>query len=178
MAKPWGPGRWFGVGCGALIAVVLLTVAVRGSTDPGELAATAPAEATETPATSAPPSLGTVEARASVAGMLAATLDATVSAAVDPRGRLVDPQTRPLARACEGGTRFTVALDFRTSDNAGSVQNILAVWDVAGYSAGRGPQEDVRYSETLPIERMSLRDTSPVDGLLHLRIVGRCAPWG
>ncbi|MDR7183703.1 hypothetical protein J2X85_000726 [Microbacterium trichothecenolyticum] len=39
-------------------------------------------------------------------------------------------------------------------------------------------QEDIRYSTTLPVERLSIRDKTTIDGLLHLSIQSACAVAG
>ena len=49
-----------------------------------------------------------------------------------------------------------------------------AHWDRAGYEKDRAMQEDIRYSEGRPVERMSVRDTSSTDGLVHLTVSSVC----
>jgi len=36
-------------------------------------------------------------------------------------------------------------------------------------------QVDLRYSTALPIERMSIRDSTSVDGMIHLTLESACA---
>ena len=75
----------------------------------------------------------------------------------------------------EVGARLTVDLTFRTGDNAASLVRILAAWDSAGYMPDRAMQEDFRYSTELPIERMRIRDSTTIDGMLHLKLETACA---
>ena len=85
-------------------------------------------------------------------------------------------QTPVSAVPCgEVGSRLTVDLAFRTGDNAASATRILAAWDRAGYLPDRAMQEDIRYSTELPIERMSIRDSTSVDGMIHLTLESACA---
>lgn len=36
-------------------------------------------------------------------------------------------------------------------------------------------QEDIRHSETLPIEKMSIRDSTSIDGLIRMQITSQCS---
>ncbi len=124
-----------------------------------------------------PPVYTTDEARAGVAEMVAASLAATVGPARNATGVVIDAQELGLVTtACgENGTRIGVGLEFTTDDDAASLTRILQVWDAAGYSPDRAMQEDIRYSETLPIEKMSIRDSTTIDGLMHLSVASQCS---
>lgn len=128
--------------------------------------------------TPTPPPVYTLdEVRAGVDEMAAVSLAAAVGPVHDPTGHPLDPlELTTVSTACdETGARVAVALEFETSDNAASLERILRAWDAAGYSPDRAMQEDIRYSETLPIEQMSIRDSTTVDGLIHLQITSRCS---
>src|SRR5690606_11102060 len=95
----------------------------------------------------------------------------------DANGNDVDPATpvAPSRVACSGGgARASLRFEFEAADNATSVARILEAWDSAGYDADRAMHEDIRYSDTLPIERMSIRDTTSIDGLIHMAITSQC----
>lgn len=126
-----------------------------------------------------PPSA--VEARMTLDERVAATVDAAVGPVRDATGEVFAPSSAtPVTVPCDGGgERRAVALDLATADNAASLDRILAAWDTAGYARDRAMQEDIRYSDSLPVDLLSARDTTSVDGLLHLRITTRCtAPAG
>ncbi|WP_262001479.1 hypothetical protein [Microbacterium sp. Mcb102] len=109
--------------------------------------------------------------------LVSASLDAASGTAVDASGAPIDTAALPIRSvACaEGpGTRRELRLDFRTDDNTRSVADILKIWDRAGYEKDRAMQEDIRYSEGRPVERMSVRDTSSTDGLVHLTVSSAC----
>ncbi len=72
------------------------------------------------------------------------------------------------------GMQHHVDLDFRTDDNARSVARILGVWDDAGYESDKAMQEDIRYSETAPVARMTIRDTTSIDGLVRMTLTSAC----
>lgn len=116
-------------------------------------------------------------ARVEMTRMLQATLDAAVPPVVDENGDPItidDVEIR--ASACdEQGSKLGAALTFSTGDNAGSLAGILGVWDRAGYLPDRAMQEDLRYSTTLPLERMSIRDKTSIDGYIHIEIASTCA---
>lgn len=107
------------------------------------------------------------------------SLAAASGAVVDASGTPIEASTLSLSAApcAEGpGTRRELQLEFRTDDNTRSIERILAVWDRAGYERDRAMHEDIRYSETLPVARMSIKDTSSVDGLIHLTSTSICVP--
>jgi hypothetical protein len=176
----------FAATCAVLLGATLVLVAVGGPAQLSRLSAQADAamratSAVPTPpsatATPFPPPVSVDEVRADLARMLDVTLTAAVGPVADPAGAALAPDALvPVASACqESGTRLGLALDIRTADNAASVTRILAAWDAEGYSPDRAMQEDLRYDEAAPVESLSIRDTSTIDGLLHLRIQGRCA---
>ena len=100
--------------------------------------------------------------------MAALTVDAAEGTAVDATGSPVRP---PAASElpCDGTTG--VELVFATDDNAASYAAILGAWSAAGYAPDRAMQEDIRDDGTV---RLSARDRTTIDGMLHLRIGGPC----
>lgn len=124
-----------------------------------------------------PPVYSTDEARAGVAEMMAASLAAAVGPVSDTTGNPIDPQKlETVTTACgDNGARIGVGVEFTTADNAASLARILRAWDAAGYSPDRAMQEDIRYSDTLPIEKMSIRDSTTIDGLIRMGITSQCS---
>lgn len=111
--------------------------------------------------------------------MIGASFAAASGTVVDASGAPLDASTLPISSApCTDapGTRREVQIGFRTGDNTRSLASILAVWDEAGYEKDRAMREDIRYSEDLPVSRVSLTDTSSIDGLLHLTSTSVCIP--
>lgn len=115
--------------------------------------------------------------RAGLEKMVAASLASASGPIHDAAGNTIDPgELVAESTACDGdGSRVGVTLEFATADNAASLAHILAAWDAAGYSPDRAIQEDIRYSETLPVQSMSIRDTTTIDGLIHMQITSTCA---
>lgn len=112
-----------------------------------------------------------------VRDLVADSFAASVGVVVDGAGAPIDASAAvPISASClEGdGVQREIILDFGTGDNARSVSQILDVWTAAGYDADRAMQEDIRYSETLPVARMSIRDRSSIDGMLHMTITSAC----
>ena len=66
----------------------------------------------------------------------------------------------------------------RTHDNAVSLERILAAWTAEGYASDRAIQIDIRYSESLPVESLSIRDSSTIDGMIWMQILSQCVPAG
>lgn len=114
--------------------------------------------------------------QSSIREMVGVSLAATVGPVRDDKGDPIDPQAiAPVSSTCDaGGVRVEIALEFETADNASSLTRILSAWDAAGYARDRAMQEDIRYSESLPIERMAIRDSTSIDGLIHMKITSRC----
>lgn len=107
------------------------------------------------------------------------SLAATSGTPVGSTGTPVDSSTATLSQVpCVDGTgkQHHIDLEFRTDDNPRSVARILEVWDAAGYERDRAMQEDIRYSETDPVARMTIRDTTSVDGLVRMTITSACMP--
>lgn len=129
------------------------------------------------PTPSAPPIYSTDEIRAGLADMMAASLTAAVGPVYDTTGNPIDPQDLEAApTACaDNGARVGIAVEFETADNAASLTQILQAWDAAGYSPDRAMQEDIRYSDTLPIEKMSIRDSTTIDGFIRMQITSQCS---
>lgn len=117
------------------------------------------------------------QVRDEITRMLTATLDASIPPVSTSEGVPFTVDETPIvATTCgEIGARSTVDLAFSTGDNAASLVRILAAWDIAGYLPDRAMQEDIRYSTALPIERMSIRDSTSVDGMIHLTLESACA---
>lgn len=129
------------------------------------------------PSASAAPPLTPSAMDDEIRRLVDASLSASTGAAVDAGGAPIDPSTvTPVRAPCThgSGVQLQVDLAFRTDDNAASVVRILEVWDDAGYSADRSMQEDIRYSASNAVARMSIRDKTSVDGLVHLTIVSAC----
>lgn len=117
------------------------------------------------------------DARDEMTRMLDATFAASVAPVVDEDGVPVTADDVELiASACgERGSRLTAAIRFTTGANAESLVLILRAWDREEYAPDRAVGEDLRYSSTLPLERMSIRDETTVDGLIQMSIVSACA---
>lgn len=127
--------------------------------------------------TPAPDPLTVTQARDEITRMLHATIEASTPPLRTPEETPVTVHQTPVAAApCgEVGARLAVDLAFSTGDNAASLVRILAAWDSAGYMPDRAMQEDFRYSTELPIERMRIRDSTTIDGMLHLKLETACA---
>ncbi|AZS48508.1 hypothetical protein [Microbacterium oxydans] len=111
--------------------------------------------------------------------MIGASFTAAAGVVVDASGAPLDSSSLPLSSTpcTEGpGTQREVQIAFRTDDNSRSLERILAVWDQAGYAKDRAMQEDIRYSESLPVARVGIKDTSSLDGLIHLTSTSVCIP--
>lgn len=141
---------WVGVACSVLFAFTLLFVTISGPAQLDRLVERATAAVSQ----------------AAAVGPVTDTNDVAVNlAAVVPK-----------SAACgDSGSEASVQLDFRTGDNAQSLDRILAAWDSAGYAPDHAMQEDLRYSATLPIAKMIIRDSTTIDGLIHMDLVGQCA---
>lgn len=110
-------------------------------------------------------------------------IDASFAAAsgtvVDATGTPIYASALPMPSVpCtdDSGVRREVAIEFRTDDNAKSLAQILAVWDQRGYEKDRAMHEDIRFSENRPVARMSVKDTSSIDGLIRLSASSVCVP--
>jgi hypothetical protein len=75
----------------------------------------------------------------------------------------------------ESGAQYSASLAIAVEENEHASERILAAWDEAGYSPDDAMQQHFRYSESLPVERMTLRDRTTIDGLIHLTFQSRCA---
>lgn len=117
------------------------------------------------------------EAAAGIADMTALSLASAVGPVYDTAGSLLDPQrVETVSTACgDDGARIGIGLEFETADNAASLARILQAWDSAGYAPDRAMQEDIRYSTTLPIEKMSIRDSTTIDGLIRMQLTSQCS---
>ena len=64
-----------------------------------------------------------------------------------------------------------VELVIATDDNAASYAAILDAWSAAGYASDSAMQEYIRSDGAV---RLSARDRTTIDGMLHLGIGGPC----
>ncbi|MBB2975792.1 hypothetical protein FHX49_001359 [Microbacterium endophyticum] len=169
--------------CGILLALTQIGVAST-STEVDALASRAIAAVGNT--TAVEPQPGTEAERDSITvsdaydemtRMLRATLEAAAPPVVGENGApLTVDQVEVDAASCgEDGSQLSAALTLSTGDNAASLSAILGAWDRAGYLPDRAMQEDLRYSTTLPLERMSIRDKTTIDGYIHIAITSACA---
>lgn len=160
--------------CGSLFALTLLFVLLQGASTVERLSQRTMAAVREDSAVPppAPPTLTAQESCIAAAQMLTATFDAAVDPIVDAEGKPLNLDAMvPTEEACATpDARFSTSFDFSTGDNARTLENVLATWDEAGYAKDRAGQQDIRYSETLPIERMTIRDQTTMDGLIHMQI--------
>lgn len=108
------------------------------------------------------------DTRTEIALMVQRTLDAAGGHVVDAEGA---PMSAPLPSdlSCDGTTAYDLVI--RTDDNATSYAAILAAWDAEGYAKDRAMQEDLRYNSVV---RLSARDRSSIDGLLHFSLTAEC----
>ena len=149
------PRRTTETGCG-----------LAGGIDPA--ARPSPTASTDIPALEGPLPSPVGDARQQLAHMAEVTLRASTGT---PRDAAGSPVRAPTADelSCDGPTG--VDLTFSTGDNASSYAAILAAWDAEGYSADRAMQEDLRDNGVV---RLSARDRSTIDGLLHFSLSADC----
>ena len=128
-----------------------------------------------TPSTPTPPTIA--GSQQSIEEMAAMSLSAAVGVVQDENGQVFDlDAVQATSAACdETGARITLTLAFQTADNAASLGRILAAWVKADYLPDRAIQEDIRYSDSRPVETMSIRDKTTIDGLIHMQITSRCS---
>lgn len=108
------------------------------------------------------------DSREQVSRMAALTVESAVGSAVDAAGAPIRvPSASELP--CDGTTG--IDLVFATDDNESSYAAILDAWSAAGYAADRAMQEDIRDDGTV---RLSARDRTTIDGMLHLQLGGAC----
>ena len=163
--------------------LALVGVAVAGH-QVEALAARAVAAVGSTPAIAVPPPPPSVadqhtvaEAREEMLRMLSASVAAAAEPVTNEGGAepSIDDSLLGSVACGDTGSRVVASVTLKTGENAASLRSILSVWDAAGYLPDRATQEDLRYSTTLPIERMSIRDTTTIDGFLHLSVESACA---
>ena len=171
-----------GVVCSALLALALVSVTVSGQVEAlvaraSAAVGSAPAAAPIPPSAPAPDPLTIDEAREEMLAMLSTTIDAAAAPVTTADGSppAADASQLQAAPCGEAGSRLALTTELATADNAASLAAILAAWDAAGYLPDRAIQEDIRYSTSLPVERLSIRDRTTIDGLIHLRIESACA---
>ena len=174
-----------GVVCSALLALAVVSVSVSGQVE--SLVARASSAVGNVPAVApipspspAPDRLTVDDAREEMLVMLSTTIDAAAAPVTTADGSppIVDPGQLRAAPCGEVGSRLALTTELATADNAASLVAILAAWDAAGYLPDRAMQEDIRYSTALPVERLSIRDKTTIDGLIHLSIQSACAVAG
>jgi hypothetical protein len=175
---------WVGIACSALFAFTLLLVTMSGPSQLGRLVERATAAIENGPAVeptplrqTPPPQFTAQYVRSAIQEMAAVSLKAAVKPVTDANGAAIDlAEIVPKSAACEdSGSRVSAQLDFRTGDNAKSLDRILAAWDSAGYAPDRAMHLDIRSSATLPVGTMTIRDSTTIDGLIHLSLDGQCA---
>ena len=119
------------------------------------------------------------DARVALDLMVGASLDAVV----DPRDadghRLAMGDVSVTSSPCQGDRYYGdvtqyADLTLRTAD-PNAAADILAAWDEAGYDDDHDGQDAVRYSDLLPIKRMTLRDTTDTDGFVRMHVETQCA---
>lgn len=108
------------------------------------------------------------DSREEIARMAQLTIDAAEAPVTDAEGL---PVNAPAASdlSCDGTTGFALAI--RTDDNAASYAAILDAWTAEGYAEDRAMQEDLRYNGVV---RLSARDRSSIDGLMHFSLTADC----
>jgi hypothetical protein len=155
---------WVGIACSALFAYTLLFVTISGPSRLDHLVERATAAIENGPAVEPTPSRQTPP-------------QFTAQYVRSAKGAVVNlAEIVPRSAACgDSGSQGSAQLDFRTGDNAESLARILAAWDSAGYAPDRAMQLDIRSSATLPVATMTIRDSTTIDGLIHLYLVGQCA---
>ncbi|MDR7187603.1 hypothetical protein J2Y46_000419 [Microbacterium sp. BE35] len=174
-----------GVVCSGLLALAIVGVGVSGQVE--SLVARAVSAVGNAPAVApipspspAPDPLTVDDARQEMLAMFSTTIDAAAAPVTTADGSplIVDAAQLQAAPCGEVGSRLALTTELATADNAASLDAILAAWDAAGYLPDRAMQEDIRYSATLPVERLSIGDTTTIDGLLHVSIQSACAVAG
>jgi hypothetical protein len=172
--------------CAGMFAATLLFAAIGGSAQLRDIAARAEAAAVEVGPipvpwpTPTPEPLTLAEANSDLRRMVELSLSAAVGPVVGADGLPVDVGLMiPETSACgETGTKLSMTLSVRTDDNAGSLERILAAWTAEGYASDRAIQIDIRYSESLPVESLGIRDSSTIDGMIWMQILSQCVPAG
>lgn len=136
-----------------------------------------PAVVPAEPEPSPSPLLTAEAARNGLRAMIAVSLAAAVGEAHDEDGSSIDAAEVVLTSAAcgERGTQLEATLEFSTDDNAASLERILAAWDAEGYAPDRALHVDIRWSESLPVAVMTIRDATTIDGRIHLQVRSRCA---
>ncbi|MDQ1117301.1 hypothetical protein QE406_003310 [Microbacterium testaceum] len=108
------------------------------------------------------------DTRDEVVRMASLALEAATGPVTDASGA---PVSIPAASelVCDGSTGL--GLTIATGDNEHSYAAILAAFDDAGYAKDRAMQEDLRDDGVI---RLSARDRSTIDGMLHLGLSAAC----
>lgn len=89
-------------------------------------------------------------------------------------GPLTTDDVRISAESCNvEGTLLSADFTFFTEEPT-AAEDILTVWDSAGYQPNGALQTDIRYSSLLPVAKMVLDDTSTVNGHVRMQIVSQC----
>ncbi|MDQ1204439.1 hypothetical protein [Microbacterium sp. SORGH_AS_0862] len=132
------------------------------------------ADPAPTPAAPAAPSAPRADAvRAEMRSLIERSVAAAGGTALGADGAELAASDIPFdAAPCgETGTRLSAQFSIRAADPDEAVARLLRIWEDAGYAPDRGMQQDARYSETLLVERMSVRAASPI----RVSVEGACA---
>lgn len=180
-SRPW---RVISIACGTLFSLALVAGLVvmpaaiqQAADDTARLAEGLPVDVwapTPTPpAPPAPPPLTADAARTEMRSLIERSVAATGGTALGADGAELSASDIPFdAAACgETGTRLSAQFSIRADDPDAAIRRLLRIWDDAGYAPDRAMQEDIRYSETLPVERLSVRAGSPI----HVSVESACA---
>jgi hypothetical protein len=172
--------------CAGMFAATLLFAAIGGSAQLQDMAARAEAvtvEAGPIPVpwlAPTPDPITLAEADSDLRRMVELSLSAAVGPVVGANGLPIDvgPMIPETSICGETGTKLSMTLSVRTDDNAVSIERILAAWTAEGYASDRAIQIDIRYSESLPVESLSIRDSSTIDGMIWMQFLSQCVPAG
>ncbi len=122
------------------------------------------AEPTPSPDATVPSPLSADAARAELRSLIERSVAAAGGTPLGADGAELAASDIPFdAAPCgDDGTRLSARFSIRADDPDGAVARLLRIWDDAGYAPDRGMQQDIRYSETLPVERLVVRAADPI----------------
>lgn len=161
--------------CGTLFSLALIAELVvvpaaiqQAADDAARLAEGVPvgvvAEPTPSPDPTVPPPLTADAARAEMRSLIERSVAAAGGTPLGVDGAELAASDIPFDAAPCGdtGTRLSAQFSIRADDPDGAVARLLRIWDDAGYAPDRAMQQDIRYSETLPVERLIVRAADPI----------------